>query len=101
MTKIFICKEIELENKDSYIGFFEELKDELIIIKDNQGNLKCFSSVCPHLAGEICFKSKNLFCKWHGLKFNDEGEVINSKIRLKLKRYKLENIKGDLYIDAK
>ena len=54
----------------------------------------------PHLAGEICFKSKNLLQR-HGLKFNDEGEVINSKIRLKLKRYKLENIKGDLYIDAK
>ena len=101
MTKIFVCKENEFKTKDFYIEFFEELKDELIIIKDNQGNLKCFSSVCPHLAGEICFKNKSLFCKWHGLRFDDEGKVINSKIKLKLKRYDLENIKGDLYIDAK
>lgn len=101
MTKIFICKEIEFKDKDYFIGFFEELKDELIIIKDNQGNFKCFSAVCPHLAGEVCFKNKNLFCKWHGLRFNDEGLTINSKIKLKLKQYNLENIKGDLFIDAK
>lgn len=89
----------ELKEKNYLIKFLEEIKDEILIFKDNNNIIRCFSSVCPHLAGEICYSKKELFCRWHGLKFTFDGIAINSKFKLSLRSYKIKDIDGVLFIE--
>lgn len=99
MGKKFICREDELSQKKFIIKTFDDLKDELIIFKDKKGSIKSFSSVCPHLAGEICYKKEKLNCKWHGLSFDENGKSVNGKVKLTLREYKIHSFEGELYID--
>ena len=100
MAKKFICNEEYLNEKKYIIKYFDDLKDELIVFKDKNENFKCFSSVCPHLAGEICYNKQQLYCKWHGLKFDSKGQTINSRVKLSLNEYKIYNTNGEIYIET-
>lgn len=95
-----ICKKNDLINKKYLIKFFPELKDELIVFLDENQQINCLSSVCPHLAGEICYDKKELFCKWHGLKFDFNGQVKNCRYNLKLKKYNAKIIEEYIYVEA-
>jgi len=97
MKEIFTCYINEIDQKYKIV-FIEEIKDEIIIFKKNN-TINTFSSVCPHLAGEIFLKNNELECKWHGLKFDSEGKVNNCSLNLKLRRY--ENILKDNKIYVK
>ena len=98
MKKKYLCNLNYLTENKSLIKYFEDLKDELILFRDEEGIIQCFSSVCPHLAGEIRYKNNQLSCRWHGLKFNKKGESINGKVKLCLNKYKVEVIDNKIYV---
>ena len=80
MTKIKICKLSELKDKDYVKLWLNELKDEIIVFK-NDNKIYVKSSICPHFGGPITYeKDKNrLFCYWHGLQFGLNGKCLNQK----------------------
>jgi len=85
MIEVFTCNIEEIKDKHKIV-FIEEIKDEIIVFrKDNIVNT--FSSVCPHLAGQITLKKNSLQCKWHGLRFDSNGIVNNCSLKLKLRQY--------------
>lgn len=90
IRKIFLCKSDQLIKNNFFIKYIDSIKDELIVFYDEKKNLKCFSSVCPHLAGEIILKDSVLFCKWHGLTFDKNGACSNSNLKLCLKEFNVE-----------
>ena len=61
----------------NFIGNF--LPEPLFIIKDNEGQIKCFSNVCTHrgnlLITEPCNQLKMITCKYHGRSFNLDGKL--------------------------
>jgi nitrite reductase/ring-hydroxylating ferredoxin subunit len=101
-NKHYICK-LEILKKERYfVKWIDEWKDELIVFLDKNGEVKIFSSICPHFGGEIYFKKKNqvLSCKWHAWKFCLEtGKCLSNNLRLSLKPYDCEvlpvNIKNN------
>jgi nitrite reductase/ring-hydroxylating ferredoxin subunit len=100
MKSFYICNENEVNQSLSFIKYIEEIKDEIILFYDSDQNLKCFSSVCPHMAGEIIIKNKALFCKWHGLAFNNDGKCTNSHLKLLLREYQLNIKEKKVYLEC-
>jgi nitrite reductase/ring-hydroxylating ferredoxin subunit len=87
-SEMFICNLEELKSSKSIIRFSEALKDELVLFLDSNNQVTCYSSVCPHLAGEVIRDdSGHLRCKWHGLEFDSKGASKNCKARLQLRNY--------------
>lgn len=82
-----VCSLTELATSNSVIRFIETLRDEVIAFRDSEGSVAVFSSVCPHLAGEIILDNGNLRCRWHGLKFNAEGRALNCRAKLSMRKY--------------
>jgi len=101
MEKIFICQANELSEKKSIIKYFDEIRDELILFKNAEGKIKCFSSVCPHVAGEVIYENCKLRCRWHGLKFDNEGKSLNGRVQLHLNEYSVEIIDNKIYVQEK
>jgi nitrite reductase/ring-hydroxylating ferredoxin subunit len=102
IEKQFICQVSDLSNKNqSIIKYFSEFRDELILFKNSEGEIKCFSSVCPHVAGEVVYKDCELKCRWHGLKFDAKGKSLNGKVQLQLSEYDLEITNGNIYVKKK
>ena len=65
----------------------------------NGGEVECFSSVCPHAAGEVVAASSGGFlCKWHGLEFDSQGRGTNCKAKLALRRYEVRVSGDDIYL---
>ena len=94
MRKVFLIDLIQLEKKNYFIKFIEEIRDEVIIFKDKSKKIRIFSSICPHFGGEIYFDFKNdcLRCKWHDWKFSKyDGKCINFSIKGKLKKFEIES----------
>jgi len=93
MEKIHLCNLSKINNNKYYIKWIDLWKDELIVFRDHKGNIKIFSSICPHFGGEIYFDAKenNLKCKWHGWRFCiDTGRCKTHKILSQLKKYDIE-----------
>ena len=101
MKKKFICQVNELLEKKTIIKYYEELRDELILFKNIEDEIKCFSSVCPHLAGEVIYDNSELKCKWHGLKFDKNGKSTNGKVQLYLNEYNVEITDNKIYVQEK
>ena len=90
MEKKFICEVNELKEKKTIIKYCDDFRDELIIFKNADGEIKCFSSVCPHVAGQVVYENCELKCLWHGLKFDKNGKSLNGKVQLHLNEYNIE-----------
>jgi nitrite reductase/ring-hydroxylating ferredoxin subunit len=101
MKKFFVCYMDDLSKTGQIIRYFDKIRDELILFKDANNNLKCFSSVCPHLAGEIIYKDCKLKCKWHGLEYDEKGSSLNGKVKLHLNEYGVENVNNQIYVYEK
>jgi len=94
----YICNLNTLKNKGYFIKWIEEWKDELIAILNEDGELKIFSSICPHFGGEIYFDKKLnvLKCKWHAWSFcSKSGKCLNLPIKLSLKSYDVMVVPGN------
>src|SRR4051812_5772032 len=87
-SELLICGFEQLERAGKLTKFHEEIKDEVISFIDKDGTLTSFSSVCPHLAGEIVRDETGaLRCKWHGLRFDKDGNATNCRAKLSLRKY--------------
>jgi nitrite reductase/ring-hydroxylating ferredoxin subunit len=100
MNQLLICTLSELKNSRAIIRYFDELKDEIISFLDRDGRITCYSSVCPHLSGEVIYSEtdKALRCRWHGLCFDHQGYCSNGKVRLSLRRYETILRDQDVYL---
>jgi glycine/D-amino acid oxidase-like deaminating enzyme/nitrite reductase/ring-hydroxylating ferredoxin subunit len=60
-------------------GIVKVREDTYAVYRDHQGNLHCFSPVCPHLNGRVCWNNleKTWDCPAHGSRFKATGEVID------------------------
>lgn len=100
-SEFFVCNLDQLKVSRSIIKFFDELKDEIIIFLDADSRVSCFSSVCPHLAGEIGLADNGtakMRCRWHGAEFDEQGKSINCKGKLSLRRYSTLVRNGEVYL---
>ena len=95
---IKICTADELKKQHSIIRYFDELKDEVILFEEPAIGVRAYSSVCPHMAGEIICIEGRLKCKWHGLIFGNDGKCQNFNNKLSLKEYPVTMINGWIYI---
>ena len=80
----YLCNKKLLLNKNYFIKWIDEIKDEVIVFLDKSKNIKIFSSICAHFGGEIHFDtSKNeLRCKWHNWKFcTKTGKCLTHPIK--------------------
>ena len=80
MAIIKICNLSQLENKNYFVKWVDEVKDELIVFKKGK-KIYVKSSILPHFGGPISYEKDNnyLYCSWHGLKFSIEGKCLNQK----------------------
>jgi len=100
MTKFYLFKIDELFNKKIITEFYPEIRDEVTTYIDSNGSPKSFSSVCPHMAGELYIGGTNTIkCRWHGLNFTMDGDVINCKYKLKLTIYETIIDNNNVYIN--
>jgi Rieske Fe-S protein len=58
----------------------------LAVYKDENGNVKKFSAICPHLKGVVCWNhaEKSFDCPVHGSRFSKEGVCINGPAKANL-----------------
>ena len=77
-----ISDKSNLDSKNSikpveYLGSY--ISEPLVLIKQVDETVKCFSNVCTHrgniLVNESC-KLKEITCKYHGRRFNNNGEFV-------------------------
>ena len=90
--KILLCNTDFFNNKNFFIKWIEEIKDEIIVYY-HENELFIRSSVCSHFGGEIYYDQniKSLRCKWHDWKFCAKtGECTTHKILGKLNAYDFE-----------
>lgn len=88
----------ELDQLKSITKFMPEIKDELMVFISQDGELQAFSTVCPHMAGQVVLKEGELFCRWHGLKFDKHGTCTRFKGALKLRKYLVSEMDGEVFI---
>lgn len=50
----------------------------MAIYKDEEGNVKRFSALCPHMKGVVCWNAteKSFDCPVHGSRFSREGICV-------------------------
>tara|TARA_B100001094_G_C17784668_1_gene601397 strand:- start:339 stop:638 length:300 start_codon:yes stop_codon:yes gene_type:complete len=97
--KIHFCKLDELE-VGPVTKYIDKIKDELIVFKDLiSGDIKAFSSICPHHGGPIKYSKKKLVCYWHNFQFDCRtAECINHNTNLKLREQKILIENGSIFI---
>ena len=77
-----VCDDSNLSQanfKKPFIFLDEFISEPLLVVNNNDHGFKCYSNVCTHrgnvLIDKPC-KSKEITCKYHGRRFNCEGEFI-------------------------
>ncbi len=88
----FVAHESILSKKNAFPFIFldEYINEPLLLLKDKNGRVNCFSNVCTHrgniLVEKHCQFKNNLLCRYHGRKFNSQGHCVFMP--------KFENVKG-------
>ena len=85
--------------------FSRWINDHDILVYKNGGKIEAISNICPHFGGPIGYhdikivNNKPVFtCLWHNLQFcADSGECVNHK-NLKLRKYKVELVRNDIFV---
>ncbi|CCC14850.1 hypothetical protein SMACR_07575 [Sordaria macrospora] len=56
-----------------------DTKKPIAVYKDENGNVKKFSALCPHLKGVVCWNAveKSFDCPVHGSRFSKEGICVS------------------------
>ena len=97
--KHYICK-LEILKKERYfVKWIDEWKDELIVFLDKNGEVKIFSSICPHFGGEIyfCKNKKKLRCKWHDWIYCPKtGKCETYNIKTNVRNYQVSTYPKEL-----
>lgn len=65
--------------------------EEVIVVKESSGDLKMFSSKCPHLGCRINKMDNGVItCPCHGSTFNTDGSIIKGPAANSLKELNFE-----------
>ena len=78
----FVTHESNLVEKNAFpFSYLDEFIDEpLVIIKNKDGIVNCFSNVCTHRGNILVDKhsviSNSVCCRYHGRKFDSSGKCI-------------------------
>ena len=78
----FVSHQSNLSEKNAFPFFYldEYIKEPLLLLKDKNGEFNCFSNVCTHrgniLVEKHCQIRDSLLCRYHGRKFNSQGNCI-------------------------
>jgi Rieske Fe-S protein len=80
---------IKIPKKNTFNYEWINYNKEIIIINNN-GNIRIYNSICPHMGAKLYynFDNKCLTCPWHGLEYNTVKFISNSHIYKKIKEYK-------------
>lgn len=63
---------------------FPEYKNEIIVYRTEDSELKIYSSFCPHFGGPLSIKHGRLYCWFHAYEFSlDDGSCVNRKANLR------------------
>lgn len=75
---------VDLPTDGAYKYFdFPEAKMELLVFNDS-GNYRIYSSFCPHFGGPLEVKNGKLFCSFHDYIYDmDTGSCINKELGAK------------------
>jgi len=75
--------------KMTYLYYdFPELKLEFIIYRNNEDLLFIYSSFCPHFGGKLEVKDNELYCYFHGYRYDlDSGKCKNREVGINCKKY--------------
>lgn len=97
--KILFCKIEDLE-VGPVTKYIDKIKDELIIFKDSiSGEIKAFSSICPHHGGPIEYSKNKLVCYWHNFQYDCKtAKCINHDTNLKLRSQKILIEDGSVFL---
>jgi len=97
--KIQFCKLEELE-AGPVTKYIDKIKDEIIVFKDSiSGEIKAFSSICPHHGGPIRYTKKKLVCFWHNFQYDCEtAKCTNQETNLKLRSQKILIEDGSIFL---
>ena len=88
----FITHQSNLIKKNAFPFFYleEYINEPLLLLKDKNDELNCFSNVCTHrgniLVEKHCQVKDSLLCRYHGRKFNFQGNCMFMP--------KFENVQG-------
>lgn len=97
--KIHFCKLDELE-VGPVTKYIDKIKDELIVFKDLiSGEIKAFSSICPHNGGSINYTQQKLVCNWHNFQYDCKtAKCINHDTNLKLRSQRVLIEDGSVFL---
>ncbi|HMP31731.1 MAG TPA: aromatic ring-hydroxylating dioxygenase subunit alpha, partial [Saprospiraceae bacterium] len=63
-----------------FVLYDRYLNENLLLIKDNEDQIKCFSNVCTHRGFILCHhpgQERNLTCAYHGRRFDLDGKMVH------------------------
>src|SRR5258708_26849082 len=67
--KIALCPVRDAERPGGFTRWVDELRDELTAVAPG-GELRVYSTLCPHAAGELRCRGERFVCLWHGARFD-------------------------------
>ena len=73
MTVFIENKDLPITGEYKYFDY-PELKNELLVW-NNAGSYRVYSSFCPHFGGPITIKDGQLHCYFHDYKFDAENGI--------------------------
>lgn len=73
------------------------------ILFEREGQLRLFSSICPHMGAQLCHRSENdqLVCPWHGLAFDLKTGNSNHHRYKRLLEYGVEQRGEEIVVQGK
>ncbi len=98
--KIGTLDELKANNQ-----FSRWIENHDILIYRLNNELRAISNICPHFGGPIGYheikkigKKKVFTCLWHNLQFcADSGKCVTHG-NLKLRKYKVEVVRNDIFV---
>jgi nitrite reductase/ring-hydroxylating ferredoxin subunit len=75
-----------LERGDLELTFQQKTSKPLAIYKDEDGKVRKYSALCPHMQGVVCWNhvEKSFDCPVHGSRFSKDGICVNGPAKANL-----------------
>jgi len=88
--------------KDGEYTYFDYESEKIEVLVYNKGgdDYLAYVSFCPHFGGKLEIKDDQLYCPFHGYKFDlDEGKCQNRELGSKCQKVNVVNFEEDYYVD--
>jgi nitrite reductase/ring-hydroxylating ferredoxin subunit len=85
--KVFFCSLAELKTRGVVTRLMEDIRDEVTAVYQD-GQIRVFSSVCPHWGGEFRVTNGEFRCLWHGRRYAvSDGRCLTHADETSLRPY--------------